>query len=110
MDRHATVDLFMLPTPPDDLPDDTAEALAEARLRLRNSLIEGATSAPTDPVDPGYFEALRVRVRDEADRRAEAAADAEVEAGRVIPHTRVREWLKALGTPDQQPTPFSWRK
>lgn len=47
---------------------------------------------------------------DEADRLAEGAADADAEAGRVVPHARVREWLKTLGTPDQQPTPFSWRK
>ncbi|MBO9708712.1 MAG: antitoxin [Caulobacter sp.] len=49
-------------------------------------------------------------IDDEADRLAEAAADADVEAGRVVPHARVREWLKTLGTPDQQPAPFSWRK
>jgi predicted transcriptional regulator len=47
---------------------------------------------------------------DEADRLAEAAADADAEAGRVVPHARVRDWLKTLGTPDQQPAPFSWRK
>jgi hypothetical protein len=63
MDRHATVELMMPPAHPDDLPDDVAEALA----------------------------------------------DADVEAGRVVPHALVREWLKTLGTPDQQPTPFSWR-
>jgi hypothetical protein len=40
---------------------------------------------------------------------AEALADADVEAGRVVPHARVREWLKTLGTPDQRPTPISWR-
>ncbi len=38
----------------------------------------------------------------------EALADADVEAGRVVPHNLVREWLKTLGTPYQQPTPFSW--
>jgi len=43
------------------------------------------------------------------DDLAEALADADVEAGRVVPHILVREWLKTLGTPDQKPTPFSWR-
>jgi len=47
---------------------------------------------------------------DEAERLAEVAADADLEAGRVVPHERVRDWLKTLGTPDQAPTPFSWRK
>lgn len=56
--------------------------------------------------EPTIFDAID----DEADRLAEAVADADVEAGRVVPHARVREWLKTLGTPDQQPAPFSWRK
>lgn len=33
------------------------------RLQLRNLLLEGAASAPADPVDPAYFAALRKRVR-----------------------------------------------
>lgn len=49
-------------------------------------------------------------LEDEADRLAETAADADLEAGRVVPHERVREWLKTVGTPDQTPTPYSWRK
>jgi predicted transcriptional regulator len=55
---------------------------------------------------PTIFDA----VEDKAERLAEAAADADAEAGRVVPHARVREWLKTLGTPDPQPAPFSWRK
>ncbi len=31
----------------------------------------------------------------------EALADADVEAGRVVSHAIVREWLKTLGTPEQ---------
>lgn len=46
----------------------------------------------------------------EADERALLEAEADADAGRVVPHSRVREWLKSLGTPDQKPTPFSWRK
>lgn len=33
------------------------------RLRLRDLLLAGAASAPTTPVDAGYFEALRTQVR-----------------------------------------------
>ncbi len=33
------------------------------RQRLRQLLMDGASSAPSAPVDPGYFEALRERVR-----------------------------------------------
>jgi len=33
------------------------------RLRLRGLLLEGAESAPTEPVSGEYFEALRERVR-----------------------------------------------
>jgi predicted transcriptional regulator len=49
-------------------------------------------------------------VSSEADERALLEAEADADAGRVVPHARVREWLKSLGTPDQKPTPFSWRK
>jgi len=56
--------------------------------------------------EPTIFDSID----DEAERFAEAAADADVEAGRVVPHERVRDWLKTLGTPDQTSAPFSWRK
>jgi antitoxin ParD1/3/4 len=36
------------------------------RLRLRNLLLEGAASAPSEPADAAYFEALRDRVRERA--------------------------------------------
>jgi predicted transcriptional regulator len=55
---------------------------------------------------PNLFDELE----DEAELAADAAADADLEAGRVVPHERVREWLKSLGTPNQLPTPYSWRK
>ncbi|CDF86439.1 type II toxin-antitoxin system ParD family antitoxin [Pseudomonas sp. QL9] len=34
------------------------------RQRLRNLLLAGAESAPTQPADEGYFESLRKRVTD----------------------------------------------
>jgi len=65
MDRHATGELTMALDPPTDLPEDPGEALANARQRLRTSLLDGAISAPARPVDSEYFEALRKRVRGE---------------------------------------------
>lgn len=51
---------------------------------------------------------------DEIDEAAEAAADAEAEAdfaaGRVIPHEEVAAWLDTWGTPDFKPAPESWFK
>ena len=47
---------------------------------------------------------------DEAILAADAEADADFEAGRTVPHERVGEWLKTLGTPHQTPPPYSWRK
>ncbi|ATC34224.1 antitoxin [Caulobacter vibrioides] len=56
--------------------------------------------------DPDIFDEFE----DEADRLADAEADADLAAGRVVPHERVVDWLKSLGTPHQLPTPYSWRK
>lgn len=56
--------------------------------------------------EPDIFD----EVDDEAELQAEAEADADVAAGRVVPHERVAEWLKTVGTPNQLPTPYSWRK
>ena len=46
----------------------------------------------------------------EHDARREAEADADAAAGRVVPHAEVAEWLKTVGTPDERPAPYSWRK
>ena len=46
----------------------------------------------------------------EADEAALREAEADADAGRTVPHTRVREWLSKVGTAEQGPTPFSWRK
>lgn len=40
------------------------------RLQVRDLLLAGASSAPTVPVDPAYFEGLRERVRKAAGRRS----------------------------------------
>jgi len=52
--------------------------------------------------DPTIFDAI--------DDEAERLAEADVAAGRVVRHERVRDWLKTLGTPAQKPAPLSWRK
>ncbi len=38
------------------------------RQRLRNILLEGAESTPSEPADATYFDALRDRIRRHADR------------------------------------------
>jgi predicted transcriptional regulator len=40
-----------------------------------------------------------------AETDADAAADAEVEAGQFVPHAKVVEWLKSWGTPNELPCP-----
>jgi predicted transcriptional regulator len=43
---------------------------------------------------------------DEAlEARLDAEAEAEIDAGKGVPHERVREWLKSWGTPDELPCP-----
>ena len=37
--------------------------------------------------------------------RLDAEADADVAAGRVVPHARVREWLAKLARGEQEPPP-----
>lgn len=37
--------------------------------------------------------------------RLDAAAEADVAAGRVVPHAQVVEWLKSWGKPDELPRP-----
>jgi predicted transcriptional regulator len=40
-----------------------------------------------------------------AEERAIAEAEADVAAGRVVPHEAVVEWLKSWGTADERPAP-----
>ena len=42
----------------------------QERLRLRDLLLAGASSSPTAPADPAYFEGLRAQVRRPATSRA----------------------------------------
>lgn len=47
---------------------------------------------------------------EEAAARALAEAEADIAAGRVVPHEQVAEWLDTIGTPHQKPMPSSWLK
>ena len=44
-------------------------------------------------------------INDEAEKRAIEEAEADVAAGRLVPHEKVIEWLKSWGTPDERPAP-----
>jgi predicted transcriptional regulator len=37
--------------------------------------------------------------------RLDAKADAEIEAGRFVPHAEVVKWLRSWGTPNKLPRP-----
>lgn len=37
-------------------------------------------------------------------------AEADADAGRVVPHSEVAKWLATWGSPDEQPMPESWLK
>ena len=47
---------------------------------------------------------------EEAEAAADAEAEADIAAGRLIPHEEVAAWLKTWGTPDYRPMPRSWLK
>lgn len=39
-----------------------------------------------------------------------ARAEADIAAGRTVPHSEVVKWLKTWGTPDEGPPPAKWFK
>jgi predicted transcriptional regulator len=51
---------------------------------------------------------------EEEDEEAEAAsiarAEADIAAGRTVPHSEVAKWLKTWGTPEAGPPPAEWFK
>jgi predicted transcriptional regulator len=55
-------------------------------------------------------ELVRPRIVESASARKASLARAEEDyaAGRVIPHAKMREWLKTWGTPDEHPAPPEW--
>jgi predicted transcriptional regulator len=42
-----------------------------------------------------------------AEARAIAEAEADIAAGRVVPHDEVVKWLRSWGTPNELPCPFT---
>jgi predicted transcriptional regulator len=58
------------------------------------------------PAEPSLFDEADDAAEDAAAREGKADAD----AGRVVPHEEVAEWLAAWGTPAEKPAPKSWFK
>lgn len=56
--------------------------------------------------DPFDFLRLTPEQEAEADRRAEA----DIAAGRFVPHEEVVKWLKTWGTPEEGPPPAEWSR
>ena len=44
----------------------------------------------------------------EAEEAALRAGEADIAAGRMVPHEEVAKWLETWGTPDYAPPPKSW--
>jgi len=58
-----------------------------------NSLMAAKTKTIFDQID------------EDAEARAIAEAEADVAAGRVVPHEEVMKWLRSWGAPDVLPCP-----
>jgi predicted transcriptional regulator len=56
--------------------------------------------------DPSIFETIDLEADEQAMREGEADAD----AGRVVPHDEVIEWLRTWGSADDRPPPAEWFK
>lgn len=61
---------------------------------------------------PGVSEAPSIfdEIDEEAEVAADAEADADIAAGRVIPHAEIAAWLDTWGSPEFKPAPASWFK
>lgn len=70
---------------------------------LRPQCTEGASAPAT--ADEEW--SLTLPAEEEA---ALLEAEADADAGRVVPHAEVAKWLKTSGTPDEKPMPEAWRK
>jgi hypothetical protein len=46
-------------------------------------------------------------IDEEAEKRALAEAEADIAAGRVVPHNEVVAWLESWGKPDELPYPVA---
>jgi len=61
-----------------------------------SGLILSAMSTPRTIFDP---------IDDDAEERADREAEADLAAGRTVPHDAVVEWLKSWGKPGELPPP-----
>ena len=78
---------------------------AQAQFPLRVPRGFAARMRRGDPTDPLLRQVLPLTDEEEA---ALLEAEADADAGRVVPHSEVRKWLLAVGTPDEFPMPESW--
>lgn len=46
--------------------------------------------------------------QEEWDAISDARADADIAAGRGVPHEEVVKWLRTWGTPEEKPAPPEW--
>lgn len=69
----------------------------------RDAILPRMNAEPRHPLLPpeGMSDAEWDAIRD-------AQADADIAAGRLIPHEMVKEWARKLGTPHQMPMPREW--
>lgn len=56
----------------------------------------------------GPEETILADLTDAEDETRLARAEADIAAGRVVPHAEVRDWLLTWGTPDEKPAPAHW--
>lgn len=56
--------------------------------------------------EPALFDEIDT----EADAVATAEGEADLDAGDLVAHEEVAEWLKGWGTPDEKPAPAKWRR
>jgi len=52
--------------------------------------------------------AIFERIDPDAEVLADARAEAEIAAGRVVDHAEVAAWLATWGTPEELPAPAEW--
>ncbi len=55
--------------------------------------------------EPGTASILDLPLDEAEEARLDAEADAEIEAGKGVPHERVREWLLKLARGEKAPPP-----
>jgi len=56
--------------------------------------------------DPAMTSIFDIEPDAALEARLDAEAEADVAAGRVVPHAKVVEWLKSWGTADELPCPI----